>query len=236
VFAETAAGDRFAFDPDGRIRRLRAGSAERALAGSSFGRWLDATVAREQLLYGPDGEFAPDAFDADGEEVVPVVALRQAERALRADPGSAEAQHERGVALRRLGKPAAALEAFAAATALDPDNPWPWFALGRVALELGDRGRAAEAFRRAAREPSLAEGLRRAAGQAAADGDAAARAEAEALLAALAAAAAGTAPVRLPVLSEPAAPPRPPARPRRPRPAGPPRSGSPRRGGRSRRR
>jgi hypothetical protein len=151
AFAETPSGDRFALDGSGRVLRLRGGSEERTLAGSSFERWLDATVAKEQVLYGPDGEFAAEAFEPDGEEVAPLIALRQAERALKVDPGSAEAAHDRGIALRRLGRGRAAMEAFVAATALDPENPWPWFDLGRAALDEGrDVTRAAEAFRRAA--------------------------------------------------------------------------------------
>ena len=82
VFAVGAAGERYALDGEGRVVRTDAGADERALAGSSFARWLDATVAREQVLYGPDGEYAPDVFDPSGEEVTPLVALRQAERAL----------------------------------------------------------------------------------------------------------------------------------------------------------
>jgi len=151
VFAEAVAGDRFALDGRGRVLRLRAGSDERIVAGSSFERWLDATVARERILYGPDGEFAPDVFDDDGEEIAAAVVLRQTERALKVDPGSAEAQHDRGVALRRLGRAERALEAFAAASALDPDDPWPWFDFGRTALAAGrDLSRAREAFERAA--------------------------------------------------------------------------------------
>jgi hypothetical protein len=151
AFAETPSGDRFALDGAGRVLRLRGGSEERTLAGSSFERWLDATVAKEQVLYGADGEFAAEAFEPDGEEVAPLIALRQAERALKVDPGAAEAAHERGIALRRLGRGRAAMEAFAAAAALDPENPWPWFDLGRAALDEGrDVARAFEAFRRAA--------------------------------------------------------------------------------------
>jgi tetratricopeptide (TPR) repeat protein len=156
VFAEAVAGDRFAFDARGRVIRLRADSEDdRVLAGTSFEPWLDATVARERVLYGPDGEFAPDVFDEDGEEIAPVVVVRQMERALKVDPGSAEAEHERGVALRRLGKTARAIEAFANATALDPDAPWVWFDLGRTALEAApvaglDPARALDAFQRAA--------------------------------------------------------------------------------------
>lgn len=151
VFAETALGDRFAFAAAGTVLRLRAGSDERILSGSSFESWLAATIARERLLYGADGEFAPDAFEPDGEEVTPKMALRQAERALRQDPGSAEAEHERGTALRRLGRHRDAIGALTAATRLDPENPWPWFDLGRLLLGTdGDPSRAVEAFARAA--------------------------------------------------------------------------------------
>jgi tetratricopeptide (TPR) repeat protein len=161
VFAEAIAGDRFALDERGRVLRLRAGSDERILAGSGFERWLDATIARERLLYGPDGEFAHDVFEDDGEEVEPAVVLKQTERALKIDPGSAEAQHERGLALRRLGRTGPALEAFAAATALDPDDPWPWFDLGRTALDEGrDLPRAREAFERAAAREAGPSGAR----------------------------------------------------------------------------
>jgi tetratricopeptide (TPR) repeat protein len=161
VFGEAVAGDRFAFDERGRVLRLRAGSDERILAGSGFERWLDATIARERLLYGPDGEFAPDVFDEDGEEIAAAVVLKQTERALKVDPGSAEAQHERGIALRRLGRFERALEAFAAASALDPDDPWPWFDFGRTALVASrELPRAREAFERAAAREAGPSGAR----------------------------------------------------------------------------
>jgi hypothetical protein len=148
VFAEAAGGDRFVFAADGRVIRLRAESEERWVAGSDFARWLDAVVAHDRVLYGADGEFSLDAFEPDGAEVVPIVALRQAERALRADPGGAEAEHERGIALRRLGRWKESAEAFQRSANLDPGNPWPWFDLGRVCLDLDVVGarRALEAF------------------------------------------------------------------------------------------
>jgi len=156
VFAETVAGDRFVLAAAGGVARLRAGSDERVLAGSGFLAWLDATLAREALLYGPDGEFAPEAFEPDGEEVTPRTALRQAERALRFDPGSAEAHLDRGVALRRLGRAAEAAASFARAGELDAGNPWPFFDLGRTLLD-GDPRRAGDAFARAAAvEPGAA--------------------------------------------------------------------------------
>ena len=149
VFAASA-GDRYALDGVGRVLRYDPGADERALAGSSFPAWLDATVAREQILYGPDGEYAPDVFEPSGEEITPLFALRQAERALKVDPGAADAQHARGLALGRLGRTEAALDAFGAATLLDPDNPWPWFDLGRAALDCGRAEAAVAAFQGAA--------------------------------------------------------------------------------------
>ncbi len=161
TFAEAIVGDRFALDVDGRVIRRRAGSEERAVAGSTFERWLDAVVARERILYDADGEFAEDVFDEDGEELRPLIVLRQAERALKADPGAAEAHHERGVALRRLGRGDESLDAFAAATSLDPGNPWPWFDLGRAALDAGrDPARALDAFREAAAREAGPSGAR----------------------------------------------------------------------------
>ncbi len=187
AFAGTAAGDRFVFAAaaDGKspaVFRVRADSDERVLAGSDFSRWLDATVAREQILYGSDGEFAPEVFDDDGEEIQPRIALRQAERALRADAGSAEAHSDRGVALRRLDRLVEAADAFERAAELDARNPWLWFDLGRAVLAADPR-RAAQAFRRAAEVdggPSGARMFAWAAHAAAAARDDAAAAEARA--------------------------------------------------------
>src|SRR5450432_3248475 len=110
---------------------------------------LNEDRARGELVFAETiagDRFALDVFEDDGEEVAPAVVLKQTERALKIDPGSAGAQHERGLALRSLGRTALALEAFAAATALDTDDPWPWFDLGRTALAEGrDFPRAREA-------------------------------------------------------------------------------------------
>jgi tetratricopeptide (TPR) repeat protein len=152
VFAESTTGDLWTLAADGEpaVWHLRAGSDERWLSGSSFPRWLDALVAREQLLYDRDGEFRLEAFDEDGEELSPAFALRQAERALRKDPGSAESHHDLGVGLRRVGKLAQALDAFSRAAALDPLNPWPPFDAGRAALALEQPEAALASFRQSA--------------------------------------------------------------------------------------
>ncbi len=150
VFATGADDERYALRADGQVVRQDAGSDEQAVAGSGFAPWLDATVAAYQVLYGPDGEYAPDVFDPSGEDVTPVIALRQAERALKQDPGAAGWAHAEALALNRLGRSRLAVEAFERAVALDPGNPWVWFDLGRAALEIGQAARAAEAFQKAA--------------------------------------------------------------------------------------
>jgi hypothetical protein len=132
-----------------RVYRVEADGDERWLAGSSFPRWLDAIVAREQVLYDSDGEFLLDAFEPDGAELTPIFALRQAERALKKDPDAAEHHHELALACRRLGRLPRAAEAFARAATLDPENPWPAFDLGRVQLALGASREAWGAFHRA---------------------------------------------------------------------------------------
>ena len=151
MFAEALSGDRYALDADGRVLRYDAGADERALAGSTFDRWLDATVAREQILFGPDGEYAPDVFDPSGQEVTPAIALRQAERALKIDPGAADAEHARGLALRA---PRAAGRGAGCVPRRDRAGRrrirGRWFDLGRTALALDKPAAALPAFRQAA--------------------------------------------------------------------------------------
>jgi tetratricopeptide (TPR) repeat protein len=155
VIARAAAGDLLLLEADtserreGRVFRIRPGSGERWLAGSSFEAWLDAFVAAERLLYDGEGEFVLDAFEPDG-ELVPLMAVRQAERALRKDPGAADRHFDLGVAQRRLGRLEQAARAFERATELQPENPWPWFDLGRVHLARQEPWRGASCFSRAA--------------------------------------------------------------------------------------
>jgi len=275
MFATGSEDELYALATDGRVVRQDAGSDERTVAGSGFGRWLDATVAAQQVLFGPDGEYAPDVFDPSGEEVTPLIALRQAERALKQDPGAAVWARAQGTALMRLRRPEAAAEALESAAELDAGNPWGWFDLGRACLEAGDGARASAAFERGAglepgtggamllawaararggeagralasqalrRDPGLAASLARAIDTAAAEGDDAARLETTALLAAIAPEQVPPARIRLAVIDSsgdgpaeaaargPKSPTRSPGPPRRPRRAGPRRSGAPPRG------
>jgi tetratricopeptide (TPR) repeat protein len=162
-FAASVGGETYTLvEEDGgeaRVFRIGEDGEERWLAGASLPAWLDAMVAREQLLFDAEGEFREEAFEPDG-ELTPLFALRQAERALKKDPGAATHHHDLGLACRRLGREERAVEAFATAAALDPENPWPWFDLGRVRLTQGQAPAAVEAFERAARAARGAEAAR----------------------------------------------------------------------------
>jgi tetratricopeptide (TPR) repeat protein len=153
IIGGTSTDELFALEPDdegsreeSRVFRLHADADERWLVGSSLGGFLESTLAHNQLLYGPDGEFLLDAFEEGGEELSATYALRRAERALKKDPQAAVYHHEAGLALRRMGRHQDARAAFGRAAALDPANPWPWFDLGRSERLLGQVGEAAAAF------------------------------------------------------------------------------------------
>jgi tetratricopeptide (TPR) repeat protein len=157
VVGQTSEGDLLALplEPAAGARepcvfQLRPDADERWLAGSSFTHWLEAILAREEVLYDREGEFKLEAFEPDG-EVTAAYALKQAERAVRKDAGSALAQYELGLALRRLGRLDRAGQAFARASELGPENPWPWFDLGRTQHDEGDHGSAALSLQQAAR-------------------------------------------------------------------------------------
>ena len=157
IIGETTNGELFALEPEDdeltdepRVFRLHPDAEERWLVGSSLGNFLQSTLAHEQLLYGPDGEFLLEAFEEGGEELTPTYALRRAERALKKDPQAAIYHHEAGMALRRMGRHQDARAAFGRAAALDPANAWPWFDLGRTERTLGQLAEAGAAFECAA--------------------------------------------------------------------------------------
>jgi len=154
--AESWSGEPYClFEDDGPVYHLRGGEegdgTEVWLSGSSFPRWLDAIVAHEAVLFDSTGEYAEQAFASDGEEVAPRFAVKQAERAVRQDAGSAEFQHELALACRRLGRKDEADRAFGEALHLQPLNPWPVFDRGRLRLDDGDDLGASEDFETAAK-------------------------------------------------------------------------------------
>ena len=156
VFAEALSGDRFALDADGRVlrydagrRRARAGRARPSLAG-----WTRPWRASRSC----------SAPTASTRPTCSILRARRSPRRSRCARPSARSRSipaprtpstRAGSRCARLGRRDAALAAFARARpSSTPDNPWPWFDLGRTALALG------QARRRAARLPPRGGGRR----------------------------------------------------------------------------
>ena len=162
VIGETPTGDLFVLEPatprccdEPRVFRLSPDADERWLVGSSLPRWLAATVAHEQLLYGPDGEFLLEAFEEDGEELTPGYALRQAERALKKDEGSALYHYELGAGPPPAGPPAAGPGGVRRGGGPGSrPTPGPGSTSGRSERALGQMRQAAAAFECAAEASS----------------------------------------------------------------------------------
>ncbi|HEX2573430.1 MAG TPA: tetratricopeptide repeat protein [Polyangia bacterium] len=142
-------------DDRGRVLAVPADTERLQVVGSSFERWLDATMARGTLLYDRRGDFREQAFD--GSELSPRVAHKRAEAGLRADPESPAWNEELGQLCLEDGDLAQAEQFFERVVALDKTAADAWFTLGRLRRENGDLAGAVAAFRAAGRAESLPE-------------------------------------------------------------------------------
>lgn len=158
-------GGALLLDDEGRVRWRDPETEREALVGSDFERWLDALMAREALVYQPDGEFRDEAFDGDG--LTPKAARRRAEAGVRADPGAAAWHEELGVVLVEAGRVDEAARALEQAVALDPTAADAWCTLARLRREASDVAGALAAWRGAAGAETAPEEIAFALGQAA---------------------------------------------------------------------
>jgi SMI1 / KNR4 family (SUKH-1) len=117
-------------DEQGRVVAIDAETEARAIEGSDFERWLDATMAREGLIFDREGEFRDGALD--GVDLSAKMMLKRAEAAARADPGSPAWQEELGRLLEEAGQAGRAERAYAKAVELDPGAGAAWFAIGTL--------------------------------------------------------------------------------------------------------
>jgi tetratricopeptide (TPR) repeat protein len=147
-FGTTGTGDRLAIELDrgGRVVRLEDDSGELVVEGTSFARWLEATVVAEGVVYDREGEFQDDVFE--GEAVTPAAAIKREKKALRIDPDAPGPMLRLARALERSGDPGGATRTLEALVARCPDLDWAWFDLGRLRREDGHAD-AVTAFARA---------------------------------------------------------------------------------------
>lgn len=142
-------------DDRGRVLTVSAETERLQVVGSTFERWLDATMARGALVYDRMGEFRDQAFE--GSEVSPRVARKRSEAGLRADPESPAWHEELGQLLIDSGDLAQAEQLFERTVALDETATDAWFTLGRLRRESGDLAGAMAAFLAASRTEPLPE-------------------------------------------------------------------------------
>lgn len=144
-----AGPDRSLFlDERGRVVARDDQTEEEAVEGSGFERWLDATMAREAVLYDRDGEFREEAFD--GGELSGAARRKRAQAALRIDDEAPAWHVELAGLLLEGGEPEEAIVALERALALEPGDAASGLLLGRLLREAGRHDRAAAAFARAA--------------------------------------------------------------------------------------
>ena len=136
------------FDGRGRVLSRDAETDEVSVEGSTFARWLDATMAREAVLYDRDGEFREEAFT--GGEVSAVAARKRAQTGVRADPESPAWRAELAELLVETGQREQAIDELVRAVALWPEGAPLWMRLGRLHREAGAPAEAAAAFARSA--------------------------------------------------------------------------------------
>jgi tetratricopeptide (TPR) repeat protein len=173
--AVVASGDRFGIgealgapleiDAAGRLFE-RDDAGDSVLVGSTLGRWLDATLAREKLVVDREGEYK-EVF-ADGAELAAEVRKKRARAALKADPAAAAWHLEAAELAFEDGREDEARSELVRAVELDGRAGAAWVLLGglyeraqkwepaadayaRAAESSQDGGRRAERFAEAAR-------------------------------------------------------------------------------------
>ncbi len=134
-------GDELQVDARGRV--WRDDDSVWTCDGTSIDRWLSGAIDAEAMLYQPDGEWADDVFDDDG-EFEPSIAIARARAQLRRD-GKAPGPRLRLARMLRLAdddtRVAARDEARDLLEGLVGDEPtmaWAWHELARISEELGE--------------------------------------------------------------------------------------------------
>lgn len=146
VFGATPTSE-LSFDAAGRVVARDLDTEAVAIVGSEFERWLDATLAREAVVYERDGEFRDEAFE--GGELSEAAVRKRAAAAVKADPDSPAWREELAHTLIAEGKPDRAVKELERAVLLDPQLAGAWFALGQLRRASGEQALAATAFQRA---------------------------------------------------------------------------------------
>jgi hypothetical protein len=146
VIGEAPEG-RLLCDAEGRVL-LEDEAGDRVLGGSTIERFLEAVLAREGLLTGPDGEWR-DVFGDDG-ALKTDVRRRRARAGMKADPAAAVWPFEAAELAFELGQAEEGERELEHALALDPHAAAAWELLAARGAASGRAEEAARGFERAA--------------------------------------------------------------------------------------
>jgi tetratricopeptide (TPR) repeat protein len=136
-------------DPRGRLRSIDEVAPDPMVSGSDIEHWLDATLAREALLFDREGEFR-DVFEEDGEALSAPVRRKRALAGARHDPEAALYPYEQAEILCEEADLDGARQLLQQAVTIDPEAGPAWELLGGVLQKLGQTAAAEHAALQAA--------------------------------------------------------------------------------------
>ena len=142
-------GDDIALDPKGKIWRTDESIEDEVCEGTRLDRWLAGELDALGLLYDPDGEFADDVFDEDG-EILAIIREKQLRARLKRDAAAPAPRWRLAHVLLEQGAVEDARNELEQVVADDPVFAWAWLDLARVSERLGDSGNAIDEARMAA--------------------------------------------------------------------------------------
>ncbi|MDB4952754.1 MAG: Tetratricopeptide 4 [Myxococcales bacterium] len=149
-------GETISIDVRGKVWRKDESVDDEVCDGTRLDRWLAGQIDAIALLFDPDGEYADDVFDEDG-EILDIVREKQLRAQLKRDAAAPGPRWRLALALAEQGATEDARNELEQVVADDPAFAWAWLDLARISEKLGEIGGALDESRMAA---EAAEGLR----------------------------------------------------------------------------
>jgi len=131
------AGAAIEVDRRGRVWRTDDETGEDVVDGTSPARWLRGAIDGLALLFDKDGEYAPEAFDDDG-ELTPATQLAMTRAQVRRDPRAPGPRWRLARLMAAAGELEPARRELEAVVEAAPELPWAWLDLARLSEALGE--------------------------------------------------------------------------------------------------
>lgn len=142
-------GDTIAIDAKGKVWRSDESIEDDVCEGTRLDRWLAGQFDALELMFDPDGEYADDVFDDDG-EILPIIREQQLRAQLKRDAAAPAPRWRLALVLVEQNAIEDARNELEQVVADDPVFAWAWLDLARVSEQLGESGGAIDEARMAA--------------------------------------------------------------------------------------